>query len=97
MHEIASNRRLAFSANVLMSGLYMSMFIALAVSLSRLHSCHGNVCGAARANSVFAAMSYVAWSASATVLGVDLSRLERMKENEEIAGKEIATVHAMKV
>jgi hypothetical protein len=42
-------------------------------------------------------MSYVAWSASATVLGIDLSRLERMKENEEIAGKEIATVHAMKV
>jgi hypothetical protein len=55
----------------------MAGFIALSIFLSKLQSCHGMVCMAARADAVFAALSYVVWIASATILGIEISKFER--------------------
>ena len=59
---------------------YMGSFIALAVSLFKHHVCAGTACIAAQANVVFAALSYVLWTASATIHGVEISNSERIVE-----------------
>ncbi|KAF8857923.1 hypothetical protein BDZ45DRAFT_569572, partial [Acephala macrosclerotiorum] len=61
----------------LVSGLFMAGFIALLVFLSRLLFCHGPVCVAARADAVFAALSYAVWVASATITGIQISRASK--------------------
>lgn len=58
---------MAVSLDALNAIMYFSGFIALAVFLSGLFFCRGTVCGAARADTAFAAFSWVIWTAS-TVL-----------------------------
>lgn len=64
----------AVGLDVLNSILYFAGFIALGVFLSGLFFCHGTVCGAARADSVFAAVSWCVWTASATLAGLEVFR-----------------------
>lgn len=49
---------------------YFAGFIALATFLSKLLFCRGSVCSAARADAVFAAFSWVLWTASAVVMAM---------------------------
>jgi hypothetical protein len=59
---------------------YMGSFIALAVSLSKHHVCAGTACMAAQADVLFAALSYVLWTTSATIHGIEISKFERRVE-----------------
>jgi hypothetical protein len=58
----------------------MGSFIALAVFLSGHHICTGTVCMASQADVVFAALSYVLWTTSATMHGIEVSKFERRVE-----------------
>lgn len=53
---------------------YFSGFIALAVFLSRLLFCRGAVCGAARADTVFGAFSFVLWGVTAGLMAKDMAK-----------------------
>jgi len=61
---------LAFEvANVL---FYFAGFVALAVFLGKLLFCRGSVCAAARADAVFAAFSWLTWSATTAILALEI-------------------------
>ncbi|KAI8964988.1 membrane-associating domain-containing protein [Daldinia sp. FL1419] len=47
-------------------------FIALAVFMSKLLFCRGNVCGSARASIAFGAMEFILWTASAIFAGKEV-------------------------
>jgi hypothetical protein len=51
---------------------YFAGFIALSVFLSKLRFCRGSVCSAARADAVFAALSFVVWNLTAMLFGMAL-------------------------
>ncbi|KAK2003098.1 hypothetical protein LX36DRAFT_165861 [Colletotrichum falcatum] len=51
---------------------YFSGFVALAVFLSKLLFCRGAVCGAARADTVFAAFQFVLWSGTTLLMFKDV-------------------------
>ncbi|CZR54048.1 uncharacterized protein PAC_03931 [Phialocephala subalpina] len=51
---------------------YFAGFIALAVFLGKLLFCRGSVCAAARADAVFAAFSWMLWTASTALLALDM-------------------------
>jgi hypothetical protein len=46
--------------------------VALASYLAKLLFCRGSVCACARADAVFAAFSWVVWTASAAMQSIDL-------------------------
>jgi len=46
---------------------YFAGFVALTTFLSQLLFCRGSVCAAARADAVFAALTWVTWTVSATI------------------------------
>jgi hypothetical protein len=50
----------------------MAGFIALCVFLSTIVFCHGMVCIAAQADTVFAGLNYAVWIASTTILGIEI-------------------------
>lgn len=57
---------------VLNSLFYFAGFVALATFLGKLLFCRGSVCAAARADAVFAAFSWVLWTGSSAILGMEL-------------------------
>ncbi len=76
----------------LVSFLYMAGFIALSVFLSKLLFCHGPVCGAARADAVFAAFSYAMWAASATISGIQISKSRKKGSKPVISDEKFLVV-----
>jgi len=58
--------------NVLNMLFYFAGFIALAVFLGKLLFCRGSVCAAARADAFFAAFSWLLWSASSALVGLQM-------------------------
>ena len=69
---------------------YFGGFIALAVFLSQLLFCRGSVCGAARADVVFASFSFALWSTSTVFLIRDVAKAGLRKQNNRIAMQEKA-------
>ncbi|KAM0528068.1 hypothetical protein ACHAPS_002298 [Verticillium nonalfalfae] len=65
----ASHPWAAMACEFINTLFYFAGFIALSVFLGRLRFCRGSVCGAARADAIFAAAQFVAWSASAALTG----------------------------
>jgi len=65
----------------------MAGFVAFSIFLYKLQSCHGMVCMAARADAVFAALSYVVWIISATILGIEISRCVRKPQRGEVVSE----------
>ncbi|RDW71315.1 hypothetical protein BP6252_07878 [Coleophoma cylindrospora] len=61
---------LAFEA--LNTLFYFAGFIALAAFLGKLLFCRGSVCGAARADAVFAAFSFLLWTGTSTLLAMEI-------------------------
>ncbi|KAI1210356.1 membrane-associating domain-containing protein [Annulohypoxylon truncatum] len=53
---------------------YFAGFIALSVFMSRLLFCRGSVCGAAQASIAFGAMEFLLWTASAILVGKEVSK-----------------------
>lgn len=51
---------------------YFSGFIALAVFMSRLIFCNGAVCSVGKADAVITALDFVVWTASTTLMAMDL-------------------------
>jgi hypothetical protein len=51
---------------------YFAGFIALATFLGKLLFCRGSVCSAARADAVFASLSWVLWTGSSVLLALDV-------------------------
>jgi len=49
---------------------YFAGFIALSVFIGRLLFCRGSVCAAARADAVFAAFSWMLWTASSAIVAM---------------------------
>ncbi|RDW56894.1 hypothetical protein BP5796_12961 [Coleophoma crateriformis] len=72
-----------FFAEAAVAGLYFGTFIALAVSVSKLYKCTSPLCAAARADTVFAALSYTAWITSATAKAM---RVSHRNKEEHRAG-----------
>lgn len=60
--------------------LFMGGFIALSIFLSKLTFCHGSVCIAARVDAVFAAFGYAVWASSATISGIEISRINKKED-----------------
>jgi len=55
---------------VLNALFYFAGFIALAVFIGKLLFCRGSVCAAARADTAFAAFSWMLWTASSVIVGM---------------------------
>lgn len=53
---------------------YFAGFVALAAFLGKLLFCRGSVCGAARADAVFAAFSFLLWTGTSTLLAMEIFR-----------------------
>ncbi|KAL2061043.1 hypothetical protein VTL71DRAFT_9095 [Oculimacula yallundae] len=80
----ASNQYLTLAVQALNSGFYMGGFIALSVFLGKLMYCQGSICSAAKADAVLGACSYVAWVASTTMQGIQMSRFgKKYEQNAE--------------
>jgi hypothetical protein len=69
---IASHPYAHFAIEATVSLFYFAGFIALAVFLSKLLFCRGSVCAAARADAVFAALSWVLWTGTTALLGMEI-------------------------
>ena len=64
----------AIAVDAINAIMYFSGFIAFAVFLNSLLFCRGNVCGSARAATIFSALSFCAWTASAVMLALGVFR-----------------------
>lgn len=53
---------------------HLAGFIALAVFLSKLLFCRGSVCHAARADAGFAALGWILWMATTTLVAMEIFR-----------------------
>jgi hypothetical protein len=51
---------------------YFAGFVALATFLSKLLFCRGTVCAAARADAVFAALGWMLWTGTTTILALEI-------------------------
>lgn len=51
---------------------YFAGFVAVSVFLGKLLFCRGSVCGAARADAVFAAFNWLLWSGSSALVAINL-------------------------
>jgi hypothetical protein len=84
---------LLFGIEAVISLFYAGGCIALAVLLSKHHVFRQSGCVvASQADAVFAALSYMLWTASATVHGIEISELRRRVEltdkmQEKIVGE----------
>ncbi|EMR90160.1 hypothetical protein ACHAP3_003333 [Botrytis cinerea] len=58
---------------------YFAGFIALSVFISKLLFCRGSVCGAARADAVFGAFSWLLWMGSSAILALEMFKGGRGK------------------
>lgn len=61
-----------FTLELLNLLFYFCGFIALSVFLGKLLFCRGTVCGAARADAVFAAFNWVLWTGSSALLALEV-------------------------
>lgn len=52
--------------------MYFAGFVALSTFLGKLLFCRGKVCGAARADAIFAAFSFALWAGTTTILALEL-------------------------
>lgn len=68
----ASHPYAHFAIEAVLSVFYFAGFVALSVFLSKLLFCRGSVCAAARADAVFAAFSWVLWTGTTTLLGMEI-------------------------
>ncbi|CAD6441359.1 33c71e08-b5a3-437a-865f-1501b296102b [Sclerotinia trifoliorum] len=58
---------------------YFAGFIALSVFIGGLLFCRGSVCGAARADAVFGAFSWLLWMGSSAILALEMFKGGRSK------------------
>lgn len=69
---IASHPYISFGVEVVNVFFYFAGFVALATFLGKLLFCRGSVCAAARADAVFAAFSWLLWTATSVVLALEM-------------------------
>ena len=67
---------------------YFGGFIALTTFLSKLIFCGGSVCAAARADAVFAAFSWLLWTASSAILALELFKGIKTDKEAKSAAKD---------
>jgi len=68
----ASHAYAHFAIECILTVFYFAGFVALSVFLSKLLFCRGSVCAAARADAVFAAFSWLLWTATTALLGMEI-------------------------
>lgn len=68
----ASTPYIHLAVSLVTTLFYFAGFVALAVFLGKLLFCRGSVCAAARADAAFAAFSWLLWTASSTLIGLQV-------------------------
>ncbi|EKD21005.1 uncharacterized protein L3040_004623 [Drepanopeziza brunnea f. sp. 'multigermtubi'] len=73
------------AVNLLPTIFFFSGFVALTVFLGKLLFCRGSVCGAARADAAFAFFSWLLWTGSSALVGLQMfnGRFADMKTDNQ--------------
>ena len=85
--DIVSHPWAHLAFEVINTVYYFAGFVALSVFLGKLLFCRGSVCAAARADAVFAALSFLLWTGSTAILAVEIfkGRFNRSKTDRRAA------------